>query len=322
MDTKRFHSTDYKRQVSSRRTYSRPVRKPAEGFWPVFFDRIGLGTWLRKILAVVVLGVLVYLIYFAKFLKIDAINISGTAAGGSVAQGISANFNKFAGQYVYGLPENNILFFDAARFKRGLLASDFDVSSVSSVRRASLHAIAITIVPRAAAFNLAIQDNFFVLNSDGVIGSALAGPNSNLKTVIDTADQNLTPGQSLFSPDKAAFLEYVDQNFSSEIQASIDHYEIPGVASSDLILFTQSGAQALFNSSGDPKVSLQRFFTIWSGLTADQHAKVAYIDLRFDPKAFLCYQGTACALDAAPQPQQAAPQSQNQNGQQTTGTTN
>jgi len=293
VDTKRFHDPGYKRQVRARRSYSRPVRKLPETTAEKFFYAVGLGTWFRKILAGFILLLILYLIYFAPFLQIKELTVLG--ADQFAAAGIQQRFNDFSKRFRFGFPERNIIFFQTGVFGKKILASDPDVSSVISVKRKTLRQIEITVDQRLPAFNLQVQNNFYILNSDGTIGSPTQTANSNLGTIIDTADQSVTPGQRLFSADKAGFLQYINANFSAQTQGQIDHYAVPGIASSDLILFTKSGAKIYFDSTMDPKTDLQRFFTIWSGLNPAQRAKIGYVDLRFDPKAFLCFQTDPCA---------------------------
>ena len=300
MDTNRFKTPDYKRQVRAISEHRRPIKKLPESGWDRFLFAIGLSSWPRRIAVLFAFALAIYLIYFAPFLRVTKLEVQGADAAAS--SGITARFQEFLRQYAYGFPERNILFFSGARFQRKL-AGDFDVSAVKSISRKPLHSVVVEVVQRAPLFNLQTAGQFYVLNSDGIIGNKLDAPNPQLLTVIDTATDEIKSGQALFNPQKAAFISFMNSDFTSQTQAEIDHFEIPGTASTDLIILTKAGAKALFDNTTDPGTSLQRFFTIWAQLSPDQRNNVAYLDLRFDPKAFLCYKTDPCAKgDSVDQP--------------------
>ena len=64
MDTRRFNSPDYKRQIRAVRAYKRTVRNVPEHPWKRAMHKIGMASILRQVLFVFVFAAIIYLIYF------------------------------------------------------------------------------------------------------------------------------------------------------------------------------------------------------------------------------------------------------------------
>jgi hypothetical protein len=293
MNIKRFHNPAYKRQIQAVRAHKRPVFKKAEGKFESLLHGLGLGSRKRQFLAAIIFLLLVYLFYFAPFLKITSATVNGASPEESSA--IESALKDYTATFFYIFPQKNILFFSGSRFKSYLLARDYSISSVKQIQRKFPHSLEISIDQRVAAYTFQSQGNFYILNSDGNLSSQVAVANSNFTSIIDTAVEQVSPGDHIFDLQKYSFLDYINANFQSQTQAQIDHFEIPGKASSDLLLFSKAGFKVYFDSTTDPKLFLQRFFAIWAGLNPSQQKKLAYADLRFDPKVYICYLGDACA---------------------------
>ncbi len=313
MDTRRFNNPSYKRQINAVRHYRRNVVPRPESALGRIFGAIGLGSVFRKICAALVLFLAIYLVYFAKFLQITQAQISG-ADQKQEAQ-ISSRLADYERTFNFIFPQKNILFFSSKGFSKYLLGSDVSISSVAGIRRKPFHSLSITVVQKVPAFVLQSNGNFFILNSDGSLGMELPPGDPQISAypkVIDTAAETVSAGEKFLPQNEFGFLSYMRENFQKDLRTAVDHFEIPGKNSGYLTLYLQTGARIYFNSADDPQIYMQKLLGLWNSLSADQQKNLAYFDLRFNPDAYGCFLGSACAVSAAPQ----LPQGQ-QNGAQT-----
>lgn len=299
MRTKRFNTPYYKRRIQAIRHYKRDIAVEPQTGLEKFLRFIGLGTLWRRTIAVLAVGIFIYLAYFAKFLVIIKPSVYGTDPVG--AEQINSVFQDYKKKFIFGLPQKNIFFFDQNRFKSYLLARDLQVSSVTSINKKFWHDLSITVVPRVPAYLFKNKETYFVLNSDGSI-SAIADQYARSKyiTITDTADEQIALGEIIFDSRKSQFLSYMCENLPKKLSIAIQAYEISGKSSNDLVVLFKEGARLYFDNTADPKKSLERLFILWVSLSAEQQKKLAYIDLRFEPKAYVCYKTDKCAQPPAP----------------------
>ncbi len=300
MDTKRFHHPEYKKQIHAVRTHKRHARPKPEGRVGKFLEQIGLGTWFRRIVLFVTVVLVIYFVYFANFLMLNNLEVNG-ADPQTTAQ-LKEDFKSFLATKKAIFPEHNILFFNASGFGRAILAGNFSISSISSIHRKPFRTVQISVVERVPAFNFQSQNQFFLLNSDGNLSSEIPQADPKYPLLVDLAQEQGTPGENIFSSQKYRLISYLNENFSHELGVDIDHFEIPTKTSLDLVVYSKSGFKTHFDATQDGKVYLGRLFTIWASLSPQQRQKLSYVDLRFDPNAYVCYKGDACANSAAQTP--------------------
>ncbi len=293
MDTKRFHNPEYKKQINAVRTHHRAAAPLPENPFGKFLFAIGLRTWLHKTIALLILAALVYLVYFAKFLMINEVQVAG--ADSALAGQLQENFQQYKHSYVNLLPQKNILFFSESGFTDYLLAHDYSITSVQSIKKKLPNILLIDVLPRVPAFTIQNGNNFYILNSDGKVSNQISASDANkYPIIIDSADSAINSGDEFLNQTKYAFLDYINQNFAKKTLIPLDHFEIPGKASSDLIVYAKPGFRVMFNTNSDPADYLNRFYTLWVNLTPDQKNQLVYFDLRFDQNAYGCYKGSKC----------------------------
>jgi cell division septal protein FtsQ len=298
MDTKRFNNPEYKKQIKAVRNYRRPVQTtPESNFEKVLFST-GLGSLRNRIFAGLALVVIIYLIYFAQFLRIKNVVVDGTDQ--QTKQEVLQNFQDFTKTYRWYLfPEKNILFFSKANFKNYLLNTNYKVSSVEQISTRLWNHLYLSIKPRTPAYTLQVGTNSYILNTDSTIGAQITPADligdQQLILVKDTAEESVNPGEKFLEPSKNSFLQSVSADIETKLMLPIESYEVPGKASDQVIIHLKKGFKVYFTSTTDPKEYFKRFYTLWLQLSPDQQNKLAYFDLRFDKSAYGCYKIDPCA---------------------------
>jgi cell division septal protein FtsQ len=234
-----------------------------------------------------------YLAYFAKFLFLDNVRVSG--ADPSVAAQVQGKFKEYIGQHPYGLPQRNIIFFMPNRFANFLTAGNPQILQVTSVRRSLWHTVDVSIVQRLPAYTFQLGASYYIVYSDGTIGDQIQQPQNTL--IIDTSAGDTAPqqGARVFTDQQLAFISHIRDNLTKFLPLQISHFELTSLTGTTVAVVTQNGTRFLLDDTGDPSVYLTRLQILWSQLSPAQQAKLAYFDLRFDPKAYGCYRGDPCA---------------------------
>lgn len=294
MDTKRFHSPQYKRQIHAHRTHKRvssprPETKPQRILYA-----LGLGSKKSKVWTLLVLALLVYITYFAKFLFIENPTISGADQKQSAE--ISKHLADYTQTYIYALPQKNILFFNKEEFSKYLLERDLQISSVVGIKRRPFNKLYIDVVQRVPVYAFLNKGSYYILNSDGNISYRASEQEAQaFPLIVNTADEDATEGEKILSEQKKSFLAYMAANFEKEMSTAIERFEMPGKASEQLTIVSKKGFMAHFDSQKDPEMYLQRLFAVWVALTPEQQNRLYYVDLRFEKGAYGCYRNDPCA---------------------------
>ncbi len=115
----RFQNRQFNQKLHQARTYKRTVRAIPEGGFQRFLTAIGLGSAWKQILALLILGGLIYIVYIPNFLSIQKIIITGmspddtTATQNAVEEVIkSAHFFD---------PQRNLLFLSKSRVSQAVM---------------------------------------------------------------------------------------------------------------------------------------------------------------------------------------------------------
>lgn len=285
--TKRFHTPAYKKRVNAARRYKRRQTTVSTE------ESIARRKWLKGLPWALGAIAIIYLIYFAPSLRIRIINING--ADGTLQSQIQSTSTNFLKHYNHLLPEKNILFFSVSNFSKTISANSL-VAKVQSVKKHYWHTIEIVIIQRVPAYVLKTPINAYVIANDGVVNGILA-PTDALPAGLpiitdDTADTFQNAGQAI-SLNKINFIAAVQNNLQNMVQVAVQSYGVSSKDSNYLAVHTSSGYQILFNIESNAQDDLKHLQKILVQQPPNTH--IAYIDLRFDPKVFVCTVGQPCA---------------------------
>lgn len=295
MDTKRFHNPEYKRQINANRTYRRAADPRPEGRLVKFLHRVGLKNPVRQFFALLVFLFLVYLGFFAKFLRVENLQIKGATP--EEQNQIQNIFDEYRQKNLYFiLPQKNTLFFNEGAFAEYLMNRDYQISSITSIKKSFFNNIEIEIKQRVPAFVLQAGNGTFILNSDGAISEQIQdNPDILLNRIILTDGSSVSQGHIILDNSKNSFLTYLNDNFKNKTGLEIKNYDLANKDTDQIVLVTKSNFSIYFNFNTSPEEYLNKFWMIWSSLTPEQQQKLFYADMRFNQNAYFCYRGDGCA---------------------------
>lgn len=294
MDTKRFHSPQYKRQIHANRTHKRVSSPRPETKLQRVLYSVGLGSRKSKVWTLLVLALLAYLTYFAKFLFLESPVVSGADQTQSVE--IAKHLAAYTQTYMYALPQKNILFFNESSFTKYLLERDLQISSIVDIKRRPFNKLHIEVVQRVPVYAFLNKGIHYILNSDGNISYMASEQEAQAyPLIVNTANEDVVEGEKILSEEKKSFLSYMNANFEKEMSTAIEKFEMPGKASEQVTIVSKKGYMAYFDSQKDPETYLERLFAVWVALTTEQQSRLYYVDLRFEKGAYGCYRNDPCA---------------------------
>lgn len=305
--TKRFYTPDYKRRVNDARHYKRERPKVIEN--PERSSVIR--RWLIATAAFILVSAIIYLVYFAAFLRVNSLYLNG--ANSDLAPQIQNQFNQFTKSYRHLLPQNNILLFSSSAFATEL-RKDGLVEPNIIIKKQFWHGVKVTLTQRVPVFAMTDGLSRLLLSNDGFVTTILQ-PNDALPGgLIAITDDSSSDANNLPAPatpglnqQQIKFIVYMQNNLSAIIQIQPTNYEISSRASEYLDVHTAGGFTLMFDMAMDAKTAMERLQTVLQQPAQQDRAKIAYIDLRFDPKVYVCALGQPCAATATVTPTPATP---------------
>jgi cell division septal protein FtsQ len=298
--TKRFYTPDYKRRVNNARRYKRERPKVAEN--PE--RTAAIRRWIIGAAILILVAGIAYLIYFAKFLRVNNLYLSG--ANSELAPQIQNQFNQFTKSYRHLLPQKNILLFSSSAFATEL-RKDGLVEPAIAIKKQFWHVIKVSVTQRVPMFIMSDGQSRLLLSGDGFVTTILQ-PNdtvpSGLAAITDDSSGDAyslpaaaTPG---LNQQQIKFIVFMQSNLPAVTQIQPVSYEISSRASEYLDVHTVGGFTLMYDVGMDPKTAMERLQTVLQQPAQQNRAKIAYIDLRFDPKVYVCVLGQPCAVTAIP----------------------
>ncbi len=285
--TKRFHTPAYKKRMNDARRYKRRQSVvPTE-------EIIARKKWLKMIPVFLGVALLIYLVYFASFLQVRSLDMHG--ADDTLQQQTQTTFNTFLGHYHALLPERNILFFSKQRFIQ-VVAVEGLVGSVQSVQKKYWHSIDLTVIQRVPAYLLQTPTNAYVISNDGFVSATLQPTDpmpQGLPIITDASTESLQNGGRVFSASQSSFLMAIQNNLQAAAQTTAQSYTIDAKSSEFITVITAAGYKILLDTIGNASTELGYLQRVLAQRGNSNH--LAYVDLRFDPKAYVCDTGQPCA---------------------------
>ena len=297
MDTNRFHNPKYKKQINAVRGYRRQPRRVPETKFLKFLETIQLGTLARQIAVVLLIGVFVYLIYFAPFLS--ALEVRVTGANESVANHIQVQYQEYLHGKRWNLfPNKNIIFFSPREFSEHIVKTNFEVARVNSIQKHVDRTVSVEVLQRVPAYIWETRGKAYILNTDGNIGSEAASEDLvKYVRIIDTTNIEIQAGQRVYELNRIQFLDYLKDNMGTKFAAPLERFEVHYDNSSRLTAFTKNGVKIYFDLNTNPEEYLEKLFTLWTNLTPDQQKRLYYIDMRFASNVYVCLQNDPCTQE-------------------------
>jgi cell division septal protein FtsQ len=285
--TKRFNTPAYKQRMNAARRYKRRQSTvPTE-------ESVSRLKWLKWLPVGVAVLAVAYCIYLAPFLQVNTLIVQG--ADGTLQSQVQQAFDTFRSTYNHGLPEKDILFFSKGKFSQAVAGGGL-VASVQSVQKKYWHTIDITLVQRVPAYLLQTPAATYVIANDGVVSASLALTDlvpQGLPVISDTSSDTFQTGNRAFSAQEISFLSGVNSGLQKSVNTTVQSYSIDSQSSSFVTILTAAGYKIIFDSTDDAMADLSHLATVYAQQGTNPH--IAYVDLRFNPRVYVCDIGQACA---------------------------
>ncbi|HEX3095887.1 MAG TPA: hypothetical protein VHQ20_02085 [Patescibacteria group bacterium] len=229
----RFQNRQFNQKLQQARTFKRTARPIPEGSFSRFLKSIGLGTIFRQILAILIVGALVYIVYIPNFLTWKTIKIEGMTDADRVAteDAINASINS---AHFYN-PQHNLLFVSKKRLNEAISKIPA-VNQINSIHRDFKNkTIVISITSKYERFLVRSSDSVYDVYNDGAT-KGVAGISSdywpsvqNVGMVKIQVDGKITnPENKVFiSPDSAKYINQLQGELRGIVGSSLAYIKIP-----------------------------------------------------------------------------------------------
>ena len=235
------------------------------------------------VLILALVSSLIYLLFFASFMKITETNLSGLKSVRS--EEIFTISDSIKNKIVLGItsfkPRNNILFFDTSLLKSRIL-SEFPVVQDVNISKEFPHKINVEIKERLPIGTWCSADVCHYFDQEGVLwGNALRSSGSLLLNIDDLRILDKKPSmlsREILEPIQKAVLDL------DAVGIKIKKVSIPTEAIDDFRIDSVTGYYILFNNDTDISGQVKILKILLDEKGAE--FKPAYLDLRIDGRVY------------------------------------
>ena len=295
----RFQNASFKQRLQAHRGYKRQSRALPDTDWAVFLSKIGLGTWLARILTLLVLFLLIYIVYIPNFLFIKQINITGVSGNELVS--VQNSVNAYLGKTL-PWPQKNLILLSKPKLSEFLLSNNKKILKIDSVNKKLPATLNITIEPRLDLLSLQTPLATYSVSNDGLVTNELiANASGTLPTLpilikLNSAE-SIIVGHTILPQSKIDFINSINGRLPSIVKSSIIDFQISDLETPDLTVNFQNNFRVIFDSSLDLNKTLSRLALLTSQYADADFKKLDYIDMRFEGRGYVCSKGNPCIKD-------------------------
>ncbi len=335
----RFQHRTFVEKLKAAQGYKRQAKKIPETDQEKILSGLGLDSLWSKIAVGLGILILIYLVYIPNFLFIKTIEVQG--AEGDERNHIIVLTKEYFKQSALYAPQRNLIFLDGKKLADYLVKHDPQLKSVIKTTK-DLGKITLAIELKQEKFELVSANGNYALYNDGTFSRDLANlpieQKPGLLKVETKASLELRPGESFFSGQVANALTKIQIGFPPNRSFVLDYFELP-VASTELkqdslstgddlnllasplavlipnelVVYTKPAEKfnakpfkVYFDASSDIEKAMVNFSALMTELPPNQLASLAYVDMRFPDRSFVCLSSAACAV-ARPVPDSLNP---------------
>ncbi len=298
----RFRRPEFQEKLVRARRFARKSEPVPESLGPRFLKAIGLGkTWVRLLLAAILLTALYFLLVSKVFLVTDALILSGGPPQDELQNALS----KLSRQRVYLVPKNHLLIFNKTRALAALQADFPEIRSIESFQRIFPNKAILAITERRPQYIWKTGQDYFYLDQDGVAFQNIASFNAASQTEPVISDETASK-VSLGLPFKAralfGFADNLRRVWPQQIfSTGFSEFSLAGVASTELKVKTTAGFVVYFDLGRDAEIQIKNLaYLLNSGIKPETIGGLSYIDLRLPNVGYYCFKDAPCALPLTP----------------------
>lgn len=338
----KYQSSQFKTKLARARTYQRNsgglskyVRFFKSKQWSFRF-------WLLALVGLGLIGFFGYLLFYPNWLYIREVRVVGART--ALEQELHGQLERYLDQRTFFVPHRNMLFLHLPDLQSYLLAVNPGVWRVDEVKKRWPHSLTVQVVPRDPAFTVTTHEGTWLVSNDGltlpnttqqtntllITAHGLRAPelgrmylSGNLLATLTAVKKSFAALTGLPSPTQVVLKPVVlDARLSSmDSGASVASGSIV-TPLADLVTSTASDLMpeevqvvvpasasvstfyVLLQTAGAFDEVFRQLQVLISKQAPERLQHLAYIDMRFSGKAFICLQNTPCAKPlevAAPQ---------------------
>ena len=294
----RFQNSRFRSKLRTARGYKRTNRILPETDWEILLSKIGLGSWLSRIITILVFFSLIYIVFIPNFLFIKQITVNGASAT------INSDVKNLTESYLsknLPWPQKNLALISKSALKNYLLKKDQEILSVDGINKHFFPAVlTLSITPRVDRFLIeTASSTTYTVSGDGIVtNEIIQGASSTLPSLPILIKLNsgsyFAIGQSVLSQSQIGFINQLQSQIAGIVGSSIDYYKLDDLKNPDLTVYTKSGLKLIFDLSSDFNKALSQLRLLFSQFAPGDAKRLYYIDMRFRDKSYVCYKNTPC----------------------------
>jgi cell division septal protein FtsQ len=249
-----------------------------------------LGRFFYWIAFLAFLGGIAYSLFFAGFLSVSKIEISGLRELDEKNVREAAE-SEIAGKYLKFIEKNNLLLIRGKSIEGGLKGRFAKIES-ADVRKKFPDTLIISIKERESAIILCTGAECFMVDEGGTAYSrtdySLPEISENRLVILkDLSSKNIDAGSIVFSADYLGYIRKIEEKIGANFDFRTEkEYETPSRISADIRAKTKEGWMIFFNENIDLEKEIDMLKVVLDEKIGDKRKDLEYVDLRSDNKVY------------------------------------
>lgn len=300
----RFQNRGFRNRLNSQRNYKRSVRNLPQTDWAVFLSKVGLGSWLSRILTLAVFLLLVYIVYIPNFFFIKQITITGLnqVSENQIKNSVSSFLKKQT-----PWPQKNLLLMSKTKLGVFLIENNKQILQINKISKKFPNTLSLGFTERVDKFVIqTLSREYYALSQDGLITSRIypdASGNlpSGLILIKLNKDSLLNLNQKPFKQGEFDFILNTASRMPGSLKTDITNFEVSDFLNPYFSINTKIGFVIKLDPSSDFEKTLNRLNLLIGQILPGDLKNLSYIDLRFVDRAYTCSKNNHCTNDTLPQ---------------------
>ena len=288
----RYQNQNFKKSLGRARDYKRKsphIPSTGEG---VFLSKAGLGSWAAKFFLFFLIFGFIYVVYVPNIFFIKNIQIVGLKI--EDRQQLEKQVKSILEKKSL-LPQNNLLFLSKQNLKNILGNQNVKIEKIVEVTKKFPNTLEIFVRPRYVNYVLNLENLNYLIAKDGTVMEIQSSSNTipaHLVTLEITQTANLVVGQNVLDNKLAQLLQKISADLSSNSNMKVTKFSLNPKNPLDLEVSLQQGFNIKIDTAGSWSENQKNLKALFTKLQPT--AKLAYIDLRVQDRAYVCYKNSAC----------------------------